>query len=264
MSCPELHTPRSAGTGLARLAGTMLALAATAWSGAAIAQAMVVRSTGPSAAKYPVGKKFAAGDRVTLVSGDQLVLLDKGKTRTIARAGTHNVSASVDTSQTLTSTMTRMISREGAMRSRGGFTRGPDETGDVPVRAPNLWLIDVREGGNFCVADPARLLFWRPDMAGDALLRVEAGDDPAKAETLAFVDGQSYRRWPVDTMPLRFGESFRLSGARPGKPVSISFQPFEAIPDTPDKIAEALLAKGCTAQLARLVDALAEEESKPG
>lgn len=245
----------------ARLAAGVLALAATVWSGSALAQAMVVRSTGPSAAKYPVGKKLAANERVTLVAGDQLVLLDKGKTRTIARAGTHNVSANVTTNQTLTSTMTRMISRDGASRSRGGFTRGPGESVDAKVRAPNLWLIDVREGGNFCVSDPARLMFWRPDMAGDALLRVEAGADAAKAETLAFVDGQSYRRWPTDTMPLRFGEKYRLAGAGAAGPVSISFQQMEAIPETPDQIAETLLAKGCTAQFGRMVDAMAEEEA---
>lgn len=242
------------------LVGALLAMAATAWSGTALAQAMVVRSTGPSAAKYPVGKKFAAGDRVTLVAGDQIVLLDQGKTRTIARPGTHNVSASVGATQTLTSTMTRMIARDGGMRSRGGFTRGPNEPAAPAPRAPNLWVIDVREGGGFCVADPARLMVWRPDMAGDALLRVELGSDAAKAETLAFVDGQSYRRWPGDTLPLEAGASYRMSGAGLGAPVTISFQTLDAVPGTPDAIAETLLAKGCTAQLARLVDALAEEE----
>ena len=256
MSCPE--------TRFTRLAGALLAVAAMTWSSAALAQAMVVRSTGPSATKFPVGKKFAAGERVTLVSGDQIVLLDKGKTRTIARPGTHNVSATVEASQTLSSTMTRMIAREGAMRSRGGFTRGPAEAADAPVRAPNLWVIDVREGGTFCVADPARLLFWRPDMAGDALLRVELGTDAAKAETLAFVDGQSYRRWPGDTLPLRTGERYRLSGAGLAAPVTISFLTLTAIPESPDQIAETLLAQGCTAQLGRLVDALAEEEENSG
>jgi hypothetical protein len=244
--------------------GATLLLAAASWSSAALAQAMVVRSTGPSAAKFPVGKKLAANERVTLVAGDQLVLIDKGKTRTIARPGTHNVSANLGANQTLTSTMTRMISRDGAMRSRGGFTRGPGDPAPTPAesRAPNLWLIDARVGGNFCVADPARLLIWRADMAGDALLRIEAGSDAGKAETLAFVDGQAYRRWPSDSLPLRFGEAYRLSVAGGTAPVSINFQPLEALPEAPEVIAELLLAKGCTGQLDRLVDAMSEEEGE--
>jgi hypothetical protein len=251
------HNPKTT-----RTIGAALLLAAASWSSSALAQSMVVRSTGPSASKYPVGKKFATGERVTLVAGDQLVLLDKGKTRTLASAGTHNTSGTVAASQTLTSTVTRMIAKDGAMRSRGGFTRGPGEAAAAltEARAPNLWLVDMRKGGNFCVADPARLLFWRPDMAGDALLRVEEGSDAAKAETLAFVDGQAYRRWPSDTLPLKYGESYRLSGSGLSAPVSVSFHLLDTVPETPDAIADALLTKGCAAQLERLVDAMAEDE----
>lgn len=256
MSCPESWT--------VRLAGAALVAAALLASGTAFAQAMVVRSTGPSAAKYPVGKKFAAGERIVLVAGDQLVLLDKGKTRTIARPGTHNASAPVATAQTLSSTVTRMIARDGALRSRGGFIRGEDEPGDAPVRAPSLWLIDVREGGEFCVADPARLLVWRPDMTGDALLRIEPQAADAPEETLAFVDGQAYRRWPDGAAALRMGQSYRLSGAGLDASVTIRFQLLGPAPETPDAIAEALAAKGCTGQLARLVDALAAEERGGG
>jgi hypothetical protein len=248
-----------------RIIVAVMALAALGWSSAALAQAMVVRSTGPSATKYPVGKKFAANERVTLVAGDQLVLIDKGKTRTLARPGTHNASSGVEANQTLTSTVTRMIARDGAMRSRGGFTRGPGETAGTAteVRAPNLWLIDARHGGNFCVADPARLLVWRPEMSGDALLRIEVGNDASKAETLAFVDGQAYRRWPSETIAAQAGATYRLSGWGNGAPVSINFQMLDALPETPEAIAEALLSKGCMGQLDRLVSAMAEDEA-PG
>jgi hypothetical protein len=260
MSCPETRTARRA-----RIIGAALLLAAASWSGAALAQSMVVRSTGPSAAKYPVGKKFAANEQVTLVAGDQLILIDQGKTRTLARPGTHKASAGVEANQTLTSTVTRMIARDGAMRSRGGFTRGPGETGNssAEVRAPNLWLIDARQGGNFCVADPARLLVWRPDMTGDALLRIASGSEADKTETLAFVDGQAYRRWPSETIAAVAGARYHLSGWGSGEPVSIRFELLDALPETPDAIAELLLAKGCTGQLDRLVSAMAEDEA-PG
>ena len=39
-------------------------------AGAAQAQSVVVRSTGPSVATYPQGKKLAANSRVTLKAGE--------------------------------------------------------------------------------------------------------------------------------------------------------------------------------------------------
>ncbi len=245
-----------------RLVATALAVTAACVSTSALAQVMVVRSTGPSAAKYPVGKKLATNEKITLVAGDRVVLLDKGKTRTLARPGTHNSSASVAANQTLSTTMTNMISRDGALRRRGGATRGPGDTevASAEVRAPNLWLIDPRKGGNFCVADPGTLLFWRPEISGDASLRVEAVGDASKAETIAFIDGQAYRRWPAASLPLTAAGGYRVSGAGMDKPVSIKFQLLDAMPETPDAIAATLLERGCTAQLDRLVDAMAEDE----
>ncbi len=251
MSCPK-----------SRLIAAALAVTAACVSTSALAQSMVVRSSGPSAAKYPVGKKLAANEKITLVAGDRVVLLDKGKTRTLARPGVHNSSVNVAANQTLSSTMSQMISRDGALRRRGGATRGPGdvETASAEIRAPNLWLIDARKGGNFCVADPATLLFWRPDINGDTSLRVEAEGNAGKAETIAFLDGQAYRRWPGATLPLAAGAGYRLSGAGLAQPVSIKFQLLDNLPDTPEAIAATLLERGCTAQLDRLVDTMAEDE----
>src|SRR3546814_4133798 len=60
-----------------------------------------------------------------------------------------------------------MRAKGPTMRSRGGFSRGPDEPTPAELRAPNLWLLDYREGGTFCVLDPAVLMLWRPNMQGD-------------------------------------------------------------------------------------------------
>lgn len=249
-----------------RLIAAALAVTAACVSTSALAQSMIVRSTGPSAAKYPVGKKLAVNEKITLVTGDRVVLLDKGKTRTLAKAGTHNSSASVAANQTLSTTMSQMISRDGALRRRGGATRGPGdvEMAATEIRAPNLWLIDARKGGNFCVADPATLLFWRPEINGDTSLRVESEGGTAKAETIAFLDGQAYRRWPGAVLPLTAGSSYRLSGAGLDKPVSIRFQMLNSLPETPEAIASTLLERGCTTQLDRLVDTMAEDEPAAG
>lgn len=249
-----------------RLIAAALAVTAACVSSSALAQSMIVRSSGPSAAKYPVGKKLAANEKITLVAGDRVVLLDKGKTRTLARPGTHNSSASVAANQTLSTTMSQMISRDGALRRRGGATRGPGDVESAPaeIRAPNLWLIDARKGGTFCVADPATLLFWRPDISGDTSLVVEPEGGGAKAETIAFLDGQAYRRWPVAALPLTAGSGYRLSGAALDKPVSIRFQLLDSLPEAPDEIAAKLLQHGCSAQLDRLVDTMADDEAAAG
>jgi len=248
-----------------RLMAAALAAAAVCIPACALAQSMVVRSTGPSAAKYPVGKKLVMNERITLVAGDRLVLLDKGKTRTLVKPGVHNSSAVVAANQTLSRTMTQMISKDGALRRRGGATRsavipGDTDAADTAARAPNLWLIDAREAGNFCVSDPAALLLWRPDIAGEASLRVEAEAKGGKVEKLSFVDGQAYRRWPSATMPLATGNGYRLSGAGLPAPITIHIQLLDGLPETPDAIAAKLVERGCTAQLERLVDTMTDDE----
>src|SRR3546814_14137456 len=117
---------------------------------------MVVRATGPSASKYPAGARLKASDRLTLAAGDRIVLIQAGKTRTLSGPGTFSASGSVQSSQTMGTAVSRMLAQGPTMRSRGGFSRGPDEPAPVEMRAPNVWLLDYREGGTFCVADPAR------------------------------------------------------------------------------------------------------------
>src|SRR3546814_6170001 len=82
--------------------------------------------------------------------------MQAGKTRTLSGPGTFSASGSVQGSQTMGSTVSRMLAQGPTMRSRGGFSRGPDVPEPAEMRAPNLWLLDYREGGTFCVADPAR------------------------------------------------------------------------------------------------------------
>src|SRR3546814_3364538 len=117
------------------------------------------------------------------------------------------------------------------MRSRGGFSRGPDVPEPAEMRAPNLWLLDYREGGTFCVADPARLMLWRPHMESDQLLKIEQG---TKTETVAFVAGANFRKWPAETLPVEYGVDYRLSGAGLAAPVTVRFAALGALPDAAD------------------------------
>ncbi|MCA0210160.1 MAG: hypothetical protein LCH74_13940 [Proteobacteria bacterium] len=234
------------------------AIAAVAVAGTAAAQSMVVRSTGPSAAKYPTGAKLKPADKLTLVAGDKVVLMQAGKTRTLSGPGTFGATGTVQASQSLGGNVTRMLAKGPTMRSRGGFTRG-DLPAPAPadVRAPNLWLLDYREAGTFCVADPATLMLWRPDMEGDTALEI---DSAGKKTTVAIVDGANFRKWPTDVLPVQYGTDYRLSGGGLARPVTVRFTSVGSVPDTVEGSIEMLMAKGCSPQLNRLVDTMSEAE----
>src|SRR3546814_4575855 len=121
-----------------RARASVAAVIAVAVAGSAAAQSMVVRSTGPSASKYPTGAKLKASDKLTLAAGDRIVLMQAGKTRTLSGPGTFSASGSVQGSQTMGSTVSRMLAQGPTMRSRGGFSRGPDVPEPAELRAPNL------------------------------------------------------------------------------------------------------------------------------
>jgi len=253
MSFPDPKTRRLAFAATA-------AIMAVAFAGTAAAQSMVVRSTGPSASKYPTGAKLKSNDKVTLVAGDKVVLMQAGKTRTLAGPGTFGASGTIQVSQSMGTTVTRMIARSPTMRSRGGATRG-DTPVVTDIRAPNLWFLDYREGGTFCVADPATLLLWRPQMDTEELLTIEQA---GKSEKVALVNGANFRKWPTDVMPVEYGVDYRLSGAGLPAPVTVRFVQMDAIPDTAEASVETLMAKGCSPQLDRLVDAMSESETAGG
>jgi len=251
MSFPDFRMRR---LGLAAAA----AVAAVAMVGTAAAQSMVVRSTGPSANKYPTGAKLRSADKLTLVAGDKVVLMQAGKTRTLSGPGTFGATGTVQASQSLGGNVTRMLAKGPTMRSRGGFSRGTGDETPANVRAPNLWLLDYREGGTFCVLDPAVLMLWRPNMEGDTALEIESA---GKKTTVAIVDGANFRKWPTDVLPVQYGTDYRLSGGGLAKPVTVRFSAVENAPDTVEGSIDMLMTKGCSPQLNRLVDTMSEAEA---
>lgn len=251
MSFPDFRMRRM---GLTAAAAVM----AVAIVGTAAAQSMVVRSTGPSASKYPTGAKLKSTDKLTLVAGDKVVLMQAGKTRTLSGPGTFGASGTIQASQSLSGNVTRMLAKGPTMRSRGGFTREGITPMPTELRAPNLWLLDYRETGTFCVSDPASLLLWRPHMESDELLTIEQG---GKSETVALIAGANFRKWPTDTLPVQYGIDYRLSGAGLAKPVTVRFAKMDAIPDTVEGSIDLLMAKNCSPQLNRLVDTMSEAET---
>lgn len=100
------------------------ALAALGLSTAAAADALVVRSTGPSAASYPVGRRLPDTERVVLRTGDRVVIVAQGGTRTLSGPGNFPVRATVQTTQGRSTTLNRYLSASGGSISRTGAVRG--------------------------------------------------------------------------------------------------------------------------------------------
>src|SRR3546814_9567401 len=127
MSFPDFRMRRIGLTAAAAVAALTMVTAAAA-------QSMVVRSTGPSAAKYPTGARLKSSDKLTLVAGDRIVLMQSGKTRTLSGPGTFGATGTVQASQSLGGNVSRMLAKGPTMRSRGGFSRGPDEPTPAELR----------------------------------------------------------------------------------------------------------------------------------
>src|SRR3546814_17538880 len=91
MSFPDFRMRRLGLTAAAAVAALTMVTAAAA-------QSMVVRSTGPSAAKYPTGARLKSSDKLTLVAGDRLALMQSGKPRTMSGPGTFGAPGTVQAS----------------------------------------------------------------------------------------------------------------------------------------------------------------------
>ena len=227
-----------------------VALAALGLSTAAAADALVVRSTGPSAATYPVGRRLPDAERVVLRAGDRVVLVGENGTRTLAGPGNFPVRATTQTTQGRSTTLNRYLSASGGTISRTGAVRGSLQQ-QTP---PNLWVVDIASAGPVCSTDLSNITLWRADMSQDALLMVENTANPEVKTSLAFVAGANFRRWPVEEMPVVAGQSYRFTGTGMGESSVISFveMPMPAEDASTETIASALAERNCLGQLAQL------------
>lgn len=237
------------------------AFAAAATSSAALADALVVRSTGPSATSYPVGRRLTPADRIVLRAGDRVVLVGEGATRTLAGPGNFPVRAANSANLDRGATLGRYLSANGSSISRTGAVRGSGST-DRPMPS-NLWLVDIERGGTVCVLDTANITLWRPYVSEDTLLTVQSVDAPQSTSALAFVVGQNFRLWPHDSMPVAEGRSYRISGPGLAQPTVINFVTVPNAPMDATGVANVLAEKGCMGQLAQLGERLAEASATP-
>ncbi|WP_109356427.1 hypothetical protein [Sphingorhabdus sp. EL138] len=230
-------------------------------SGAAVAQNMVVRSTGPSAKSYPAGKKLANGTKVTLKDLDRVTILGKGGTRVLKGPGTFSLGNRARTQSSSSTRLASFINNRGSSRARTGAVRsaGVGVTSVAP-KNPNLWFLDVTKGGKFCVADAEALVLWRPDYTGSATASIVEPANGTVTE-VAWRKGNPLKRWPRAKAPLENGASYRLIGSNVDKSVEVNFVMLNEAPQNLDDAAAALIANGCQSQLDLLVETLDDGSS---
>lgn len=233
--------------------GPVVLACALGFGGAAIAQTVVVSSTGPSARSYPAGKSLAPGSKIVLVAGDTLTVLDSRGTRKLSGPGSFGAAASSTAANqsfaSLVATQNRRRARTGAVRTLG-----------QRVLPPSLWFVDIERGATFCVADATAVQLWRPDMQQAATLTIT--DQSGKSSNVTFAMGQNNVPWPAATLPVADGHSYMLSGAGLAKPVKLRFVMLGAPITDPVATYTALNGKGCGDQRDLLITATSADETR--
>lgn len=208
-----------------------------------MADILVVRSVGPSAKSFPLGKRLPDNARIALQAGDQLTLLDGRGTRELRGPGSFTAaSASSAPAQLAASTGT-----VNGRRARIGAVRGI-ETG--PLRPPTIWHVDVAKSANVCVSPPNRVALWRQEAAAAATLTVTGG---GQTRRLSWQQGDSTLDWPAD-LPVNEGAEYRLALPGASAPTTIRFRTLPQRPAGLEATASMLIERQCTAQLDLLID----------
>ena len=251
----------------ARFALAAVALSAsTAIAGSACAQAIVVRATGPSAAKFPKGMKLGAGASVTLQDGDVLTVLDRVGTRVMKGRATLAVDNQVLRDRGLVPMLTRSLSNPRTIRA--GAVRGmvpARPAAAAPTVPKSVWVADIDKGGKVCVPQGSGLYLWRGANAVQRLSWLSEADGGAMVR-LQFPPQTSGISWPGGSLPLVSGRNYRINGdgAEPAVEFEVVSLAPDAIPDNAADLGSLLLANGCTVQFDMLADSLADEGGTEG
>ena len=220
-----------------------LALAALLVSGAASAGAnvLVVRSTGPSAGAYPAGRSLPDNAQIALRTGDTLVVLASGGTRTFRGPGTFSPSQAVQAGTRTTTAANGRRARIGAVRSAG----------IVPASPTTIWHIDASQSGNMCLADTSNVMLWRADTSQATSVTISGAGGSSRQ--VAWPAGEATLAWPSD---LSISDGAQYSLAQPGVavPSRVTFRTLSSQTDDLSEVAAALIERECQEQLDLLVD----------
>lgn len=239
-----------------RLCALALAGAAFALPGAAMA-GVVVKSTGPSATRYPVGSKVDDNATITLKAGDVITVLTAQGTRVIKGAGTFRVGDRPKVAADRFASLTR---KRAATRVRTGAVRG--ETEGNPTN-PSLWYVDVTRSGPVCLYDLETVRLWRPG-APDTITYRMFNRDNGTAVDVTFDETVTVAALDPARLPIVEGANYSITGPDGTTSAQVSFVVLEGDFETPDSLGEALLGKGCTVQAELLADGLDDSDAASG
>jgi hypothetical protein len=219
----------------------LVAAALLLTAGTALADILVVRSSGPSAKSFPPGKRLPESARISLKASDQLVLLDGRGTRIVRGPGTFAAGAPA---------AGRIASSAPPVqrRARIGAVRGI-ETGEL--RPPSIWHVDVARSSNVCVADPSKVTLWRADPANALTLNI--GGPGGLTRRLSWQPGSGTLPWPSD-LPVADGAEYRLSWSGGAAPTALRFRAVPARSAGLEDMAQILIRNQCDAQLDLFID----------
>jgi hypothetical protein len=216
------------------------ALAALFAAAPAAANVLVVRSAGPSAGAYPVGRSLPDNARITLQAGDMVVVLGPSGTRAFRGPGTF-------VPGTAARAGARTIASSDGRRARIGAVRS---AGIVP-RGPTIWHVDVTQSGTFCLASPGNVMLWRPDASTRTALTI-AGPG-GRPRTVNWAAGRATLAWPAGA-PIANGATYSFGQSGVAVPTQITFRVLAREPADLEGVAAALIANGCQDQLDVLVE----------
>jgi hypothetical protein len=259
----DKNRPARSGKIISRFAKTALGAALLfGVGGVAMAQNMVVRSTGPSASSYPAGKKMANDAKITLKAQDQVTILTKSGTRVLKGPGTYSLAQGSGTASSASGRLSSFINNRGSSRARTGAVRSAVSAAIETPSNPNLWFLDVTKGGKFCVADADALVLWRPDYTGSATASIV---EPANGNVteIAWRKGSALKAWPKDVLPVTDGATYRLLGSSVSQSVEVNFVVLQNQPTDLDDAASMLIENGCDGQLDLLVETVNANSGEP-
>ena len=243
---------RTALAGLALLAGS---------AGAAQAQSIVVRSTGPSATSHPKGQRLPQGAMITLRAGDIVTILDKVGTRVLRGPGTFRLDGAVVRDNGMAARLARSLGDPASLRStrRAGAVRGLGSANAPAAPLPEtIWLADIDAGGAFCVPQGSRAYLWRSGIGTGRSGSLATADDRVKINVQWSAQAAG-SPWPIGALPLTDGVTYRFTGEGP---VSshvdfriVSLDP-ATLPADAAGLGALLLDKGCTVQFDLLASRL--------
>lgn len=225
------------------LGAAVLALPVAAMAG------VVVKSTGPSSTKYPVGTKLDDNASITLKPGDVITVLTSEGTRVIRGGGTFRVG---DRPQVASDRFASLTRKRAATRVRTGAVRG--DTDAVPTN-PNLWYVDVTRSGTICLYDLATVRLWRPATGAVETYSVAGGDGSSPVE-VTFDDVAAVAPLDPARLPIAEGGHYMITAPDGTTSAHLNFVLLSEDLEAPDVLAEALIAKGCSVQLETLASTL--------